>query len=67
MISIVTQYLLSLDPCAPREIRFWKELSEYLKLREHIRAGEEEILDYHFDLLQRHEDAAMVPRLSIIF
>jgi hypothetical protein len=61
------QYLLSLDPSALREVHFWKELSEYLKLRENICAGEEEILDYHFDLLQRQELAAMVLRLSNIF
>ena len=61
------QYLLSLDPCAPREVHFWKDLSEYLKLRENICAGEEEILDYHFDLLQRQGYEVMVLRLSNIF
>jgi hypothetical protein len=48
-------------------VHFWKELSEYLKLRENIYAGEEEILDYHFDLLQQRELSAMVLRLSNIY
>jgi hypothetical protein len=48
-------------------VHFWKELSKYLKLRENIYAEEEEILDYHFDLLQQRELSAMVLRLSNIF
>jgi hypothetical protein len=48
-------------------VHFWKEISEYLKLRENIYAGEEEILDYHFDLLQQWELSAMVLRLQNIY